>query len=86
MSKVVIHRDAANYLKRLPEATRNRIKALLKELEYRPTDHRRVKPMLGDWAGYHRLRVGKFRVIFWFDQRDDVVYIDHIGPRGDIFK
>lgn len=86
MSKVVIHRDAVNYLKRLPHSTRNRIKTLLKELEHRPIDHRGVKPMLGEWVGYYRLRAGKFRVIFWLDKKNDIVYVDHIGPRGDIYK
>ena len=86
MSKVVIHRDAAKYLNRLPEDSRNRIKALLKELENRAIDQQGVKPMLGEWAGYHRLRAGKFRIIFWFNDRDDIVYVDHIGPRGDIYK
>jgi mRNA interferase RelE/StbE len=86
MSKVVVHRNAAKYLKRLPEGTRTRIKERLKELEQRPLDQPGVKRMLGEWVGYHRLRAGRFRVVFWFDERDDIVYVDHIGPRGDIYK
>lgn len=86
MSKVVIHRNAAKYLKRLPEEARTRIKERLKELAQRPLDQPGVKRMLGEWAGYHRLRAGRFRVVFWFDERDDIVYVDHIGPRGDIYK
>ena len=86
MSKVVVHRNAAKYLKRLPEESRIRIKKLLKELQQNPLDQPGVKRMLGEWAGYHRLRTGKFRIIFWFDERDDIVYVDHIGPRGDIYK
>ena len=42
--------------------------------------------MVGEWAGYHRIRVGKLRIIFWFDEKDDVVYVDFIGPRGDVYK
>ena len=34
--------------------------------------------MVGEWAGYYRIRVGKLRIIFWFDEKDDVVYVDHI--------
>jgi mRNA interferase RelE/StbE len=30
--------------------------------------------------------VGKLRIIFWFDEKEDVVYVDHIGPRGDVYK
>ena len=41
--------------------------------------------MAGDWAGYHRVRVGNVRVIFWID-KDNLISVDHIGPRGDIYK
>ena len=42
--------------------------------------------MSGDWAGYRRIRVGEVRVIFWYDVEEDTLYVDHIGPRGDIYK
>jgi mRNA interferase RelE/StbE len=51
MSKVVIHRNAAKYLKRLPDESRSRIKGLLKELERGPLDQPGIKRMLGEWAG-----------------------------------
>jgi mRNA interferase RelE/StbE len=86
MSKVLVHRHAAGYLNRLPKKTKDRIKEILKELEENPLGQSNLKHMVGEWAGYHRIRAGKFRIIFWCDQSDDVVYIDHIGPRGDIYR
>jgi len=73
-------------LKRLPKETKERIIEILKELEDNPLEQSNVKHMVGDWAGYHRIRAGKLRIIFWYNQSDDVVYIDHIGPRGDVYK
>ncbi len=26
------------------------------------------------------------RIIFWLDEIENVLYVDHIGPRGDIYK
>ena len=49
-------------------------------------EHSNVKHMMGEWSGYHRLRVGSLRIIFWFDESEDIVYVDHIGPRGDVYK
>ena len=86
MSNVVVHRHAAKYLKRLPKETKDRIKDILKQLENNPLDHSGIKQMFGEWAGYRRIRVGKLRIIFWFDTKEDVVYVDHIGPRGDVYK
>ena len=42
--------------------------------------------MLGKWEGYYRIRIGNVRVIFWIDQQEATIYIDHIGPRGDVYK
>ena len=86
MSKVIVHHHAAKYLKSLPKGTKDQIKEILKELENNPLGQSGVKHMVGEWAGYHRIRVGKLRIIFWFDTKEDVVYVDHIGPRGDIYK
>ena len=86
MSKVIVHRQAVKYLQRLPKKTKERIKNILKKLEENPLEQPNVKHMVGDWAGYHRIRVGKMRIIFWFDDKEDVVYVDYIGLRGDVYK
>jgi len=86
MSKVIVHRHAAKYLKRLPRDTRQRIKNILEQLEQNPLDQPGIKHMAGEWDGYHRIRAGKLRIIYWFDEKEDVVYVDHIGPRGDVYK
>ncbi|MBW1782471.1 MAG: type II toxin-antitoxin system RelE/ParE family toxin [Deltaproteobacteria bacterium] len=86
MSTVTLYRHAANYLKRLPKDSKNQIKDVLKQLEDNPLTHSGIKEMFGEWAGYHRMRAGKLRIIFWFDAKEDIVYDDHIGPRGDVYK
>ena len=42
--------------------------------------------MVGEWAGYSRIRVGNLRVIYWYDEIQNTIYVDHIGPRGDVYK
>ena len=86
MSKVILHRHAALYLKRLPKDQKQRVKSILTQLEQSPLYHPNIKQMAGEWVGYHRLRSGNLRIIFWFDVEEDIVYVDHIGPRGDIYK
>ena len=86
MSKIIIHRRATKYLQKLPKQHKERIKKSLKQLEPAPMEFPNIRHMIGDWAGYHRIRIGNMRVIFWFDEDEDIVYIDHIGSRGDIYK
>ena len=42
--------------------------------------------MVGEWEGYMRFRVGKYRVIFWMEEGENTIYVDYIGARGDIYK
>jgi mRNA interferase RelE/StbE len=86
MKKVVVHRRAAKYLQKLPKEQKDQIKKVLKRLEDNPLDMPGIRHMVGEWAGYSRIRLGNLRVIFWFDESESTIYIDHIGPRGDIYK
>ena len=86
MSKVIVHRNAASYLRRIPKDGKEKIKNILKQLKDNPLEHPRVKHMVGEWAGYHRIRAGKIRIIFWYEASEDTVFVDHIGPRGDVYK
>jgi mRNA-degrading endonuclease RelE of RelBE toxin-antitoxin system len=43
---------------------KERIKDVLKRLEVTPLEQPDVRHMVGEWAGYHRIRVGKLRIIF----------------------
>jgi len=86
MSQVVLHRHSAKYLKRLPKDAKEQVKETLRRLQQNPLEQHGVKHMFGEWAGYHRMRVGKLRVIFWYDEKRDIVYVDNIGPRGDVYK
>jgi len=86
MYHVVVHRRAARYLQRLPRAQRERLQSLLSDLALEPVRRPDVNPMVGEWKGYYRIRVGDMRIIFWLDTQEMTVYVDHIGPRGDVYK
>lgn len=86
MSRVVVHRRAAKYLKSLPTPLQKRTKATLSQLSETPLDYPGIIRMAGDWSGYYRIRVGSIRVIFWLDEIEDIIYVDHIGSRGDVYK
>lgn len=86
MSKIIVHRRAANYLKKLSQDRKNRVKKAIEQVGKDPLGLPGVIQMVGEWAGYHRIRLGDMRIIFWFDEENDIVYVDHIGTRGDIYK
>ncbi|ABA56957.1 conserved hypothetical protein [Nitrosococcus oceani ATCC 19707] len=86
MYAIVVHRRAARYLRKLPQDQQVKIKHVLAQMKNGPLGLSGIKSMVGDWAGYRRIRVGNVRIIFWIDELKNVVYVDHIGPRGDVYK
>ena len=86
MYRVVVHRRAARYLQRLPHAQRERLQSLLSDLALEPVRRPDVKPMVGEWKGYYRIRAGDVRIIFCLDTQAMTVYVGHIGPRGNVYK
>lgn len=86
MFRVVLHRRAVRYYKRLEEKVRQQLRVRLESLARDPLGAPGVKPMAGEWKGYHRLRHGDLRLIFSVDPESRTVVIAHLGPRGDIYK
>jgi len=44
-----------------------------------------IKAMAGEFKGYHRLRIGSFRVLFVVGNTTQTIYVDHIGSRSDVY-
>ena len=86
MLEIVLHRRALRYLQRLPRPERERVREALDRLASGMASYPGVVQMAGEWAGYQRIRIGDLRVIFWYDEEEQTLYVDHIGPRGDIYK
>jgi mRNA interferase RelE/StbE len=86
MYRIIVHKRAANYLRSLPAPEKERLKNALAALAADPFGAPDIKPMVGQWAGYHRMRQGNKRILFSVDRENRIVYVDHIGPRGDIYK
>ena len=86
MTEILLHRRALRYLKKLAHPDRDRLRKAIAQLVEEPKNFPGMLHMAGEWVGYRRIRVGDFRVIFWYDSEKNIVYIDHIGPRGDVYK
>ena len=45
-----------------------------------------VKKMVGVWKGFYRIKLGEIRIILLVDYERRTVFVDRIGPRGDVYK
>jgi mRNA interferase RelE/StbE len=86
MYKIVVHKRAAKSFKKMSDAQAKNLKSALLKLANNPHTYPGIKKMAGEWIGYWRIRIGAFRVILWLDNEKNIIYIDHIGNRGDVYK
>lgn len=78
---------AIKYLQGLPKKLRDFIRNAIAGLTEQPPKGD-IKPIQGYKDGRHRLRVGKYRVIYRYLQSGelDILIVMEIGSRGDIYK
>ncbi|MSA01054.1 type II toxin-antitoxin system RelE/ParE family toxin [Lactonifactor sp. BIOML-A3] len=77
---------AAKAIKAMDKPTKQRIKAGIEGLTEKPPKGD-IKVMQGYTDCRHRLRVGKYRVIYQYRKNDvEILHIMDIGSRGDIYK
>ena len=80
-------KTAAKAIKAMDTATKARIRAGILGLTQKPPVGD-IRPMQGYHDGRHRLRVGKYRVIYKFglEKSLEILHIIDIDSRGDIYK
>jgi mRNA interferase RelE/StbE len=80
------HKRVIKYLTRLPGDKKELVKNRLRLLAEAPGQYPGLVSMTGQWKGYSRIRIGELRVIFEIDELTKTIYVDYLGPRGEIYK
>jgi len=80
---ISLNRAAIKYLKRLDQAKRKKILLAIEGLKFNPPvgDIVPMKSM----SGFYRLRVGSYRVIFFVNHKEKMVYVRTMDHRGNIY-
>jgi len=84
---IKVSSGAEKYYKKLDKRLRKRIKENIISLsEYEnPLEHPQVKSLTADLRGFHRLRVGEYRVIFSLIEKTKIIAVVNIFPRGKAY-
>lgn len=45
----------------------------------------RHTPLTGQWSGYYRLRVGDYRVIYGLDTENQLIVVEVVGHRREVY-
>ena len=86
MFEVYLSREAEKiYLKAAPKTTRL-LENCFRHLEESPLSGPNIKCLRGKLGGSFRYRIGGIRVIYNVNMESRKVYVETIGPRGDVYK
>ena len=86
MAQLKLHRRVHRYSRKLPADLKEKVKASLAKLAEDPHGYPGAITMAGQWQGYRRIRIGDLRAIYVYRSDEDVVYVDYLGPRGEIYR
>ena len=76
---------ADRYFARLDRPTQRRVADRLDELVADPFDPT-ISKRLQNRAGLRSARVGGLRILYQVQENDDLIRIEDIGPRGQIYR
>lgn len=88
MRRIILHRRATRYLRRMPRDRQAQMVTALEEVAGLDdiSTHPGVRKLTNQ-DGWYRLRVGVYRAILQprEDGEVEVLLVDYIGPRGDAY-
>lgn len=84
MYEIAFSKNADKSLRRMPRNIALNIAKKIKELAVNPHKMRNVKK-LSNHPGY-RLRVGDWRIIYTINEKEILILIINIKPRGKVYK
>lgn len=82
--RIEILRDPQKVLARLPKNTRLRIESAMDTLGENPRPHGYVK--MKGYDDLYRVRVGEWRIVYSIEDKQLIILIIEIGPRGDVYQ
>jgi len=85
MYKVIFHKRAKSFYDRLPKRQKKRLNKAIDKLEDNPLYGKDIKKLKGDLQGKYRLKVGPFRIVYLVNKERNLVVVESIGPRGNIY-
>jgi mRNA interferase RelE/StbE len=81
--KLIYHKSSLKFIAKQEKTIQNRIAEGLKGLLKIPPEGD-IKYMKG-YTNLYRLRIGPIRILFDINHSENIIYIQAIGNRGDIY-
>ena len=81
-----IYKQAAKYYQNLNPEKQRKLNTALEEIAHGPFEGTHIKKLKGELSGKYRYHAGDYRIIYSVDKVNKEIYVEAIGPRGDVYK
>jgi mRNA interferase RelE/StbE len=77
--------EAIDDLEKLTQTVRERV---VKKINWLAENFDQINPqsLTADLAGLFKLRVGDYRVIYEFNREEEIIFIDRVRHRGEVYN
>ncbi len=86
MYEVFPHKKVVKYYENLDDRTAERINKGIDKISSNPFESTRIKKLKGKLEGKYRYNLGDLRIVYSVDKEKKSIFIEAIGPRGDVYK
>ena len=86
MYKLEVFKQAAKYYGKLDKQAQRRINKAVDDIIENPHEGSHMKKLKGRLDGKFRYDIGNLRAIYCIDVDNGIIYLEAIGPRGDVYK
>ena len=86
MFKAKLYKQVAKYYNKLDAKGQRRVNTAIEEIVKKPFGGPHIKKLKGRLEGKYRYDIGGLRIIYFIDIDGKIIYVEAIGPRGDVYK
>ena len=86
MYEILSHKRAVKYYEGLDDKTAWRVNKAIDEIRKDPCHGSHIKKLKGKLKGKYRYDTDSLRIVYIVDEEKKTIYIEAIGPRGDVYK
>ena len=86
MYEILTHNKAIKYYESLNIIIIKKMNEAIDEIKINPFIGNNIKKLKGKLDGKYRYKLGDLRIVYRVNEGSKKVFIEAIGPRGDVYK
>ncbi len=84
--RLIFNKTADRQFQRLESPIQGRILHYFDKILQEPNPKAKALPMKGNKSSFHRYRIGQYRIVCYFEDKDMVIVAVKVGHRREVYE